>query len=94
MLGLSLKDFHSLTPEEFRECCKSRNEFEESKSREEWERMRILATIVIQPHCKKRINMKKILPMPWDKYKEPEEKKLTREERKARFEKLMAAMPK
>lgn len=42
-----------------------------SKGREQdyqdrWERMRLLATIVIQPHLKKRLSAKELLPLPWD----------------------------
>lgn len=31
-----------------------------------WERMRMLASIVIQPHVKKKITPKRLLPFPWD----------------------------
>lgn len=35
----------------------------------DWERMRLLATITIQPHLAKgkRITPEKLLPLPWDK---------------------------
>ena len=60
-----------------------------------WERMRLLAAYTIQPHVKRKITAKKLLPLPWDKL-EPQHKKgqeaprpLSAEESKARFEKLI-----
>lgn len=59
---------------------------------DDWERARILATITVQPHLRNKITAEALLPLPWDKdkqHKGPEAPKLTPEERKARFEKLV-----
>lgn len=57
--------------------------------------MRLLATYAIQPHVKKKITARNLLPLPWDKPK-PQRKRgqkapkpLSAEESKARFEKLI-----
>lgn len=60
----------------------------------EWERMRLLATITIQPHAKKKLTPQALLPLPWDAKKRKTEKqdtgpKLTKEQQLARFEKLV-----
>ena len=63
----------------------------EAQEREAWERTRILAAICIQPHVKKKITPKQLLPLPWDKgYRksQPYEPELTAEEQKSRFEEL------
>lgn len=65
----------------------------EGQNREAWERARTVAAIIIQPHVKKRITPKQLLPLPWDKKTktdrgEAETPKLTAEERKKRFEEI------
>jgi hypothetical protein len=42
------------------------------KGRQEWERIRTLGYITIAPHCKK-LDIKKMLPFPWDKDAEVED---------------------
>lgn len=37
-----------------------------SRRREKWERTRTLAAIVIQPHCRKAIDPRRLLPLPWE----------------------------
>lgn len=68
-IGLSLGDFALLTPEEFGKVCEEWRQGEEERRREEWERMRLLATITIQPHVKGRMRPEKLLPFPWEKPK-------------------------
>ncbi len=65
----------------------------EGQKRDEWERGRTIAAIIIQPHVKKRITSIQLLPMPWDKTKkdmqqESKARKLTAEEKKKRFEEI------
>ena len=43
----------------------SRNQ--EQHVEDSWERMRLLAAITIQPHCKNRIRKEQLVPLPWDK---------------------------
>ncbi len=63
----------------------------ERQERDSWERTRILAAICIQPHIKKKITPKQLIPLPWDNKKQKpksDEPELTKEEMKARFEEL------
>lgn len=63
----------------------------QGQNRDAWERARIVATIAIQPHVKKKITPHQLMPLPWDKKKEiprGEAEKLTAEERRKRFEVL------
>jgi hypothetical protein len=63
--------------------------------RSDWERMRMLATIVIQPHVKKKLTPAALLPFEWDKPqgkgcgKRAEQKKVTKEEDRRRLDELM-----
>lgn len=94
-IRLSFDDFCGCTPEEFESICKAYHDQREADYKDEWERMRLLATYAIQPHIKKKITAQNLLPLPWDKPK-PQRKKgqkalkpLSAEESKARFEKLV-----
>lgn len=53
--------------------------------------MRMLATIVIQPHIKNKLTPQKLLPFSWDKQKikVAAAKAATPEERRAHFEQLV-----
>lgn len=65
-VGLGYDDFCRLTPGEFKAVSDSFIELREADRREDWERMRILATVTIQPHIKNKLTAKKLLPLPWD----------------------------
>lgn len=65
-MGMSYGDFCSLTPGEFSTVYKEYEEATESHERSEWERMRILAAVNIQPHVKKKITPRRLIPLPWD----------------------------
>lgn len=63
----------------------------ETDIKDKWQRMRLLATITIQPHLRKgsHITAEKLLPFPWDKKsKKTEVKQMTAEEQRARMKKL------
>lgn len=63
----------------------------ESQNRDSWERARTVAAIIIQPHIKKKITPRQMLPLPWDKQKEDrgnDAPKLTAEEQRKRFEEV------
>lgn len=62
----------------------------EAQNRDAWERTRILAAITIQPHVKKKLTPKQLIPLPWDKKttRRSEAPKLTAEEKKRRFEEV------
>ncbi len=65
----------------------------DSQNRQEWERSRLMAAILVQPHVKKKITPKNLIPLPWDK--SPERKidaaRLSPQERQQRFEHLIQA---
>lgn len=65
-IGLSFDDFCKLDYDEFESICKAWSENAETAYRDDWERARLMATICIQPHIKKRITPQKLLPLPWD----------------------------
>lgn len=69
-VGLSLPDFCALTPSEFRAVCDAWGRRNEGLEQGAWERMRLLATITIQPHVKKRLTPGQLLPLPWEKPKD------------------------
>ena len=90
-IGMPLEEFCSLYFEEFENICNAWIEMHEAQAREEWERTRILAAICIQPHIKKKITPKQLLPLPWDsnhRKPQPEKPQLSKEELRARFENL------
>lgn len=87
-MGMSLDDFCRCDFDEFIAIYEAWRTQEEEHMQGQWERMRTLAAIVIQPHCKKRITPRQLLPLPWD-HKRPghereEPEHLTIEERRAR----------
>ena len=86
-IGLSLSDFDALTPEEFDAVCHNYRQGQENRLHDAWERMRILATIVVQPFSKKKITAKTLLPFHWDR-KDPTPEPTERSTRE-RFEKLV-----
>lgn len=58
----------------------------EAADRNEWERMRVLAAISIQPHIKKTLTPNKLLPLPWDKKRTRKNApKLTKQEAEQRY---------
>lgn len=66
----------------------------ETDFKDRWNRMRLLATITIQPHLAKgkKITAEKLLPFPWDKKPAAKDtgKQMTREEQRRRMEKMVA----
>lgn len=66
-MGMSLSDFCALSPSDFRTANKSFLELEEARSRDCWEKTRMLATIAVQPYSRKRLDPRSLLPLPWDR---------------------------
>lgn len=89
VIGMSLADWCALSPDEFAAICKAYNDKEDARLHDEWERMRLLATITIQPHVKNRLHAEKLLPLPWDRGKKTEVPQASKEEAKARLEQLL-----
>ena len=48
-----------------------------------------IAAIATQPHVKKKLEPKKLLPFPWEKPRKPKAEVVSREEARKRFERLM-----
>lgn len=69
-MGMSYHDFALVTPSEFQEAVKAKHEWQAECDKAAWERMRILASIAVQPHIKKRLTPQELLPLPWDNEQE------------------------
>lgn len=87
-IRLSYDDFCRLSPDEFNSVCRVYVDQEQAQYKDNWERMRMLACITIQPHIKNKLTPQKLLPLSWDKKKpkikaehvSPEEAKRKRKE--------------
>lgn len=92
VMGISSGDFCRMTPEEFAACAGAFSEARERDRRERWERMRTHAAICIAPHLTRRVEPRKLLPLPWDKEAplQSQTERLTPEQRRQRVENLMA----
>lgn len=92
-IGLSYDDFCRLEYKEFAAVWKAYAEQRDTDFKDRWQRTRILAAIVIQPHLGKRrkVTPEKLLPFPWDKEskKKGDAPKLTKEEQRRRMEELV-----
>ncbi len=94
-MHISYDDFCRLTPDEFGHVYEAFHKRREADYKEEWERVRMLAFIVIQPHLKKKITPQNLLPFPWEKPKKPQGNTpayLSAEDSKVRFENLVKRM--
>ncbi|RRC99048.1 hypothetical protein EII32_08425 [Prevotella sp. OH937_COT-195] len=90
-IHLSYDDFCRLTPIEFEHIYKEFRNRQDAAYKDEWERMRMLAAIVIQPHLKKKVTPQKLLPLPWEsttKKQRGKAQQLTAAESLKRFEEL------
>lgn len=63
---MSLQDFCSMTPQEFREAHRTWLKTEESRMRGGWEMIRTLSGLLLQPYSKKRLKPADLLRFPWD----------------------------
>jgi len=90
-------------PDEYAAVCEAYHDHEETLLHDQWERMRLLATITIQPHVKGKVTPERLLPFPWDssglghgnnraETKKTSPRPVSKEEDKKRFEALMKRM--
>ncbi|MDD7250580.1 MAG: hypothetical protein PUH21_00990 [Prevotellaceae bacterium] len=95
-IHLSYDDFCRLTIDEFQEVYNAYYEKERSQYENGWQRMRMLATITIQPHVRSKITPQRLLPFPWEspKRKTAAEPIVSKEEDLERFKKLTGGMGK
>lgn len=90
-MGMSREDFCACTPREFEEAARSFRQWHEAQRRDEWERMRLLACITVQPHVKGRVTPQGLMPLPWDNegmQKKAAAPAMSKEEQRKRFELL------
>lgn len=85
--------------EEFSHIYEQYNEREEMTERSAWERMRMLATICVQPYSKKRLKATELMRFPWDEEKghtQPPQRggEVSKDEALRRFEALVHRMKK
>lgn len=83
---MSYAEFCRLEPEEFSHIYRAYCDQAGAQYRDSWERMRMLASIVIQPHVKNRLTPRGLIPFPWDKEMKVEKPILSKDEAKRRFE--------
>ena len=92
-MGLRYDDFCSLTPGEFSYIYRAYSKDREAQRRDNWERMRMLAAITIQPYAKKGMTPQKLLRFPWDKEsgltRKTENKPVSKAEALKRFEEAL-----
>lgn len=87
---MSYDEFLRIDVSTFMAIAKTYADDEESHRREEWERMRLLATIVIQPHVKDKITAEQLLPFPWEKKRNSTaRRKMSVAEQKKRMQQLL-----
>ena len=65
-LGLGYREVLLLRPDEFEAIARHRNEHLQALDHAEWERTRLLATMLLQPHSTRTLNARTLLPFPWD----------------------------
>ncbi len=103
VIHLAYDDFCRLTPDEFAAVCEAYHDHEETLLHDQWERMRLLATINIHPHVKGKVTPERLLPFPWDssglghgnhraETKKTSPRPVSKEEDRKRFEALMKRM--
>lgn len=92
-MGLRYDDFCDLTPDEFSYIYRAYSEEREAQYKDNWERMRMLAAITIQPYAKKGMTPHKLLAFPWDTENRPTRgaraEHVSKEEALKRFEEVL-----
>ena len=62
VVGMALTEWQTLSPDEWTATAEAYNKAEEQHFRTEWERMRMLATISVQPHVKTALHPQSSYP--------------------------------
>ena len=92
-IGLGYDDFCKMDFDEFASVYAAYADQRDAAVKDEWSRMRLHATISIQPHLAKgkRVTPEKLLPFPWDHKPQNAHNKeeLTLEQRRERAQKLV-----
>lgn len=88
-MGMSLSDFERLTPQEYNAAAEAYGKHQDAADRGSWERMRLLAQIVISPHVKHCPTPEKLIPLPWDKKNKSKAKDPGKKAALARMQEVM-----
>ena len=92
-IGLRYGDFCALTPDEFARIYRAYGERQEAQYKDNWERMRMLAAITIQPYARKGLTPHSLLPFPWDAESRPARRaaaeRVGKEDALRRFEEVL-----
>lgn len=88
-MGLNRDDLLSMTTDEFAVAQKAFSDKVNEEAKEKWHRLRTLASILIQPHVKKRITPQQLIPLPGDKKRNRVGTKKPERSTLAKFEKLV-----
>ena len=90
-IRLSYDDFCKMDFQEFAAVWKAYAEQRDTDFKDRWQRMRMLASITIQPHLVKRhrVTPEKLLPFPWDKPTRGSKPTISAEEQRERMRKLV-----
>lgn len=89
---MSPEDFCNCEFDEFEAICRAWEEMRDGETRGDWERIRTLAAVSIQPHVRKRVTPRQLIPLPWDRKSRtptPAAAAQTPEERRRRFEEVV-----
>jgi hypothetical protein len=65
-MGMSMTDFCSCTPSQFREAYNVWAERERTGLRQQWEQSRMMCMCMLQPYSKKRLQPRDVMRFPWD----------------------------
>ncbi len=65
-VGMSRESFERSTPQELEAIIGAWGRREQNHERQEWERTRLLACVVVQPFITERLTPRKLIPLPWD----------------------------
>lgn len=94
-IGLRYDEFCKMDYEDFAAVYDAYATQRDIDYKDRWTRMRLLATIVIQPHLGKgkKLTPEKLLPFPWEKKKtKTDAPTLTQEEQRKRMEYLVQTL--
>ena len=89
VIGLRVDDFLLMYVDEYEAVLRSYREAREQEYRDGWERMRMNASVCVQPHVRKKMSPKDIMRFPWDNEHRNKKPLPTREEAMAEYRNLM-----
>lgn len=96
-IGVPYDDFCGLTPDEFSHIYQAYGDERNREYKDNWERVRALASIFAQPYATKQLTPRKLMPFPWDDEKPEPQKEtpaMSKEEALKKFESMLDRMEK